>query len=892
MPNGLSDEDFFGSGSAAPQVAIPAGTPNPTSLNGLSDEDFFNPKSTASTAPKSDSSPIADTARDYLSRVGRIAGDAVNDIGAQESKPLDTSNPIAAIGDVAGRTVRGALDAANAPSSIVQGGLESGYRSAVDALAPNAPQSLREQQARDFGEVGVGPATMAIGAAGNVAHTVKEGLSGLADKYVEGEYEPPPVAPPITKGDIAQSTKAQNEKFIDAISGNLNAMKGVKNEETGQTEGGFGEIYDKAGATASGVTTNAPNIQKTVNNILGNLKKDPTHYTAQGTSQAYDDFEAISKSFDEDGNISLGDISLLKKRVNDLYSPNASQARLNIYNAANKQVNNLVNQARDENPEWASLMDHANGLFLNYKKTRDSFNNAWSIEDQKEWEDAAKAKLTDPNAAPAPSSVREKVQNISSPQNIQQYEDTMRMMPRDLQDEYTKSVIENNPSDSRIIRGIRAAYRATLGQYHGAANDAYNAATMGAAKRIDPATATQYPHIEDATNAHLTAARDIHQGWLDDQAEAAAQRNKPMLALPAPSINLPANQSGLYKALPAPGGGAPINTANGGYPLINDRSGNFGSPARGNVRPMTQDELGEYFSNKQSTAGPELGMTTDVRAANQQRAATQVADRLTAERANYEKNPRDLSDLVNALQANKGSINADWNKLDAAALQQKIGQIEKAWIGHEGDLRDAILSGRARAQQMASVRGEPYSDTAMSDALLRAIGAKARGGSAYASGGAVNTQPTPAQKAVGNYKKGKVKWHGLDISIENPKGSERSGVSPDGKKWSSTLGADYGYIRRHIGADGDHLDCYIGQHPASKRVYVMDQLVPETGKFDEHKCFLDFPSREEALKAYHASFDRGGKSSKRVGHVSRLTIQEFRDWLKSGNTQTPIGKAA
>ncbi|PTT91334.1 hypothetical protein DBR45_55290, partial [Pseudomonas sp. HMWF031] len=46
-------------------------------------------------------------------------------------------------------------------------------------------------------------------------------------------------------------------------------------------------------------------------------------------------------------------------------------------------------------------------------------------------------------------------------------------------------------------------------------------------------------------------------------------------------------------------------------------------------------------------------------------------------------------------------------------------------------------------------------------------------------------EPTEAQKEAGNYKKGKVRLHGLDISIENPKGSTRKGKDQDGKEWSS-----------------------------------------------------------------------------------------------------------
>ena len=83
----------------------------------------------------------------------------------------------------------------------------------------------------------------------------------------------------------------------------------------------------------------------------------------------------------------------------------------------------------------------------------------------------------------------------------------------------------------------------------------------------------------------------------------------------------------------------------------------------------------------------------------------------------------------------------------------------------------------------------------------------------------VETTPTEAQKEAGNYRKGHVRLHGMDISIENPHGSERSGVGKDGKPWSVTMPASYGYVRRTEGADGDQVDVYVGPEPESDQVF-------------------------------------------------------------------------
>ena len=85
-------------------------------------------------------------------------------------------------------------------------------------------------------------------------------------------------------------------------------------------------------------------------------------------------------------------------------------------------------------------------------------------------------------------------------------------------------------------------------------------------------------------------------------------------------------------------------------------------------------------------------------------------------------------------------------------------------------------------------------------------------------------EPTEAQKKAGNYKVGKIKLQGLDISIENPKGSVRKGKDKDGEEWSVTMPAHYGYVRRTEGADGDQVDIYLSDRPAeSDPVFVVDQ---------------------------------------------------------------------
>ncbi|MBL0528387.1 hypothetical protein JD474_04605 [Aeromonas caviae] len=145
-------------------------------------------------------------------------------------------------------------------------------------------------------------------------------------------------------------------------------------------------------------------------------------------------------------------------------------------------------------------------------------------------------------------------------------------------------------------------------------------------------------------------------------------------------------------------------------------------------------------------------------------------------------------------------------------------------------------------------------------------------------------EPTEAQKEAGNYKKGHIKLQGLDIALENPKGSTRSGTDQDGRAWQSTMAHDYGYIKRTQGADGDHVDVFIGDKPDSETVYVVDQVDPITGKFDEHKVMMGFSDEQAAREGYLGNYEAGWKG---LGAIKAMPVESFKRWVKEGDTTKP-----
>ena len=150
-----------------------------------------------------------------------------------------------------------------------------------------------------------------------------------------------------------------------------------------------------------------------------------------------------------------------------------------------------------------------------------------------------------------------------------------------------------------------------------------------------------------------------------------------------------------------------------------------------------------------------------------------------------------------------------------------------------------------------------------------------------------NRNPSDAAKKAGNYRKGRFTLAGMQVVVETPKGTERSGTDRNGNSWSTTLPATYGYISKTEGADGDQVDVYIGPEPESDIVYVVDQVVPETGLFDEHKVMIGYPSIKEAVADYDAAFS-DGSGPRRRGDVVSVHMGAFKRWVDGGFHGLPM----
>ena len=131
---------------------------------------------------------------------------------------------------------------------------------------------------------------------------------------------------------------------------------------------------------------------------------------------------------------------------------------------------------------------------------------------------------------------------------------------------------------------------------------------------------------------------------------------------------------------------------------------------------------------------------------------------------------------------------------------------------------------------------------------------------------------------------GETTHQGLEIAIENRKGSARSGVDADGKAWRTVMKHPYGFLRGTKGKDGEEVDVYVGPVKDAPFAYVVHQHKADGTGFDEDKVMLGFASEEDARKAYLKHYD----DPKFLGPISKVSIEKLKDLVESGKKMEKI----
>lgn len=123
---------------------------------------------------------------------------------------------------------------------------------------------------------------------------------------------------------------------------------------------------------------------------------------------------------------------------------------------------------------------------------------------------------------------------------------------------------------------------------------------------------------------------------------------------------------------------------------------------------------------------------------------------------------------------------------------------------------------------------------------------------------------------------GHIEFQGLDIAVENRAGSLRRWKDRHGNAGETLMRYPYGYIERTGGADADEIDVYVGPDPRAKNAYIVHQLDPDTGMYDEDKVMLGFSNAALAKQAYLAQYDR----PEFFGGMTPMAMDQLKRWIR------------
>lgn len=145
--------------------------------------------------------------------------------------------------------------------------------------------------------------------------------------------------------------------------------------------------------------------------------------------------------------------------------------------------------------------------------------------------------------------------------------------------------------------------------------------------------------------------------------------------------------------------------------------------------------------------------------------------------ANAAKNRADLKDKdLELVEVDGGWVLREKFTLEQQTEAEAAEQAEKERKAEESRKRqEQDAEGKRKADSEANdfrlAGSDLPADVAAAGGQMDLLGSSIRSAAQE-----VDTTPTEAQKEAGNYKKGHVSIQGLDVSIENPKGSTRSGT--------------------------------------------------------------------------------------------------------------------
>lgn len=150
----------------------------------------------------------------------------------------------------------------------------------------------------------------------------------------------------------------------------------------------------------------------------------------------------------------------------------------------------------------------------------------------------------------------------------------------------------------------------------------------------------------------------------------------------------------------------------------------------------------------------------------------------------------------------------------------------------------------------------------------------------------VNEDYTHAQGEANNVRRVHGTLWGIPLTFEAKAGGVRRGTVPKtGEPWETTMGATYGYAKGTEGADGDHVDFFVGPHPETDRAFIIDELGRD-GKFQQHKVMAGFLTTDDAIAAFDST---SSKRHEDISGITTISADDLKGWLQDRKaTKSPL----
>lgn len=304
-----------------------------------------------------------------------------------------------------------------------------------------------------------------------------------------------------------------------------------------------------------------------------------------------------------------------------------------------------------------------------------------------------------------------------------------------------------------------------------------------------------------------------------------------------------------------------------------------GEPGTGKMVALTHEEMGELLAHGAGGivgAGKNEDSPTDAKLNDQQ-----IAARFAQLKKNIAHVGLKFVVATGAVEGAKATTDQivvpDMTREEAVAVGEKFSQSTVGYF-QGGRMQTVHVTGEHTGKKYLGGKFEPAQTddgSAPTSHVADTVGPQGR-----AKMSLTPSQDEIVKSVVDTLAKaqrllhGKMQAVGMDVSVENRRGSIREWINKDtGESGATRMEHPYGYFKGTLGVDGDHLDCFVGPWLEAPDVHVITTMKgPDFVDVDEQKCMVGFPDARTAKRVLIKHYD----DPRYFGSMESWPVEEFK----------------